>query len=73
MLCGTFHFRSGKVNLWPFWAASGGKTTLLNIVGGLDSYSSGELTIGGISKKFKNRDWDAYRNHTVGFIFKATT
>ncbi len=52
--------------------SGGGKTTLLNIIGGLDSYSSGELTIGGIStKKFKNRDWDAYRNHTVGFIFQS--
>ena len=49
-----------------------GKTTLLNIIGGLDRYTSGELTINGIStKKFKDRDWDSYRNYKVGFIFQA--
>lgn len=45
-----------------------GKTTLLNIIGGLDQYTSGDLIINGTStKKFKNRDWDTYRNHTIGF------
>ena len=48
-----------------------GKTTLLNIIGGLDRYDSGDLVINGIStKKYKNRDWDAYRNHTIGFVFQ---
>ena len=49
-----------------------GKTTLLNIIGGLDRYTSGDLIINGIStKKFKNRDWDAYRNYRVGFVFQS--
>ena len=49
-----------------------GKTTMLNIVGGLDQYTSGDLLINGIStKQFKNRDWDAYRNHSVGFVFQT--
>ena len=49
-----------------------GKTTLLNIVGGLDGYSGGDLVINGIStKKYKDSDWDAYRNHRVGFIFQS--
>ena len=49
-----------------------GKTTLLNIIGGLDQYTSGDLIINGTStKKFKNRDWDAYRNHTIGFVFQS--
>ncbi len=49
-----------------------GKTTLLNIIGGLDRYDSGELIINGIStKKYKDRDWDSYRNHTVGFVFQS--
>jgi len=49
-----------------------GKTTLLNIVGGLDKYSSGDLFINGKStKEFKDRDWDVYRNHRVGFIFQS--
>ncbi|HIT33886.1 MAG TPA: ATP-binding cassette domain-containing protein [Candidatus Faecousia intestinigallinarum] len=49
-----------------------GKTTLLNIIGGLDRYDSGELTINGIStKEYKDRDWDSYRNHTVGFVFQS--
>ena len=48
-----------------------GKTTLLNIVGGLDRYTDGDLIINGKStKKFKDRDWDAYRNHSVGFVFQ---
>ena len=49
-----------------------GKTTLLNIIGGLDRYDSGDLIINGIStKKYKNRDWDSYRNHSVGSFFKV--
>lgn len=49
-----------------------GKTTLLNIIGGLDKYTSGELTIGGVStKNFTDADWDVYRNHRVGFIFQS--
>ena len=49
-----------------------GKTTLLNIVGGLDQYSSGDLIINGVStKQYKDRDWDAYRNHTIGFVFQS--
>ena len=49
-----------------------GKTTLLNIIGGLDRYTSGDLIINGKStKRFKDRDWDAYRNYKVGFIFQS--
>ena len=49
-----------------------GKTTLLNIVGGLDRYDSGDLIINGTStKKYKDRDWDSYRNHTIGFVFQS--
>ena len=48
-----------------------GKTTLLNIIGGLDHYDSGDLVINGIStKQYKSRDWDSYRNHTIGFVFE---
>ena len=48
-----------------------GKTTLLNIIGGLDHYTSGNLIIDGIStKKYKDRDWDTYRNHRIGFVFQ---
>ena len=48
-----------------------GKTTLLNIIGGLDRYTSGDLIINGKStKKFKDRDWDSYRNYSIGFIFQ---
>ena len=48
-----------------------GKTTLLNIIGGLDRYDSGDLVINGTSTKmYKNKDWDAYRNHTIGFVFQ---
>ncbi len=48
-----------------------GKTTLLNVIGGLDRYDSGDLIINGIStKKYKHRDWDSYRNHTIGFVFQ---
>ena len=49
-----------------------GKTTLLNIIGGLDRYSSGDLQIKGRStKEYKDRDWDSYRNHSVGFVFQS--
>ena len=48
-----------------------GKSTMLNIIGGLDHYTSGDLLIGGIStKRYKDSDWDAYRNHKIGFIFQ---
>ena len=49
-----------------------GKTTLLNVIGGLDRYDSGNLIINGIStKKYTDRDWDSYRNHTIGFVFQS--
>lgn len=49
-----------------------GKTTLLNIIGGLDRYTEGDLIIGGKStKEFKNADWDTYRNHSIGFVFQS--
>ncbi len=49
-----------------------GKTTLLNIIGGLDNYTSGDLIINEVStKKFRDKDWDAYRNHRIGFVFQA--
>ncbi len=49
-----------------------GKTTLLNIIGGLDRYTSGDLFINGIStKEYKDKDWDTYRNHTIGFVFQS--
>lgn len=49
-----------------------GKTTLLNVIGGLDRYDSGDIIINGIStKQYKDRDWDSYRNHTIGFVFQS--
>ena len=53
--------------------ASGcGKTTLLNIIGGLDRYTDGDLIIGGKSTKdYKDKDWDVYRNHRIGFVFQS--
>lgn len=49
-----------------------GKTTLLNIIGGLDHYTDGDLVIKGVSTKhFKDADWDAYRNHSIGFVFQS--
>ena len=49
-----------------------GKTTLLNIIGGLDRYTSGDLLINGKStKEFKDKDWDTYRNHSIGFVFQS--
>ena len=53
-------------------ASGSGKTTLLNVIGGLDHYDSGELNIDGISTRdYTDRDWDSYRNHSVGFIFQS--
>ncbi len=59
--------------MYLFFGQSGcGKTTLLNIIGGLDRYTSGDLIINGKStKKFKDRDWDAYRNYKIGFVFQS--
>ena len=49
-----------------------GKTTLLNIIGGLDRYTSGDLIINGRStKEYDDRDWDTYRNHSIGFVFQS--
>ena len=49
-----------------------GKTTMLNIIGGLDQYTEGDLVINGTSTKhYKDRDWDAYRNHSIGFVFQS--
>ena len=49
-----------------------GKTTMLNIIGGLDGYTAGDLVINGTStKEYKDRDWDAYRNHSIGFVFQS--
>ncbi len=49
-----------------------GKTTLLNVIGGLDRYDSGNMVINGIStRKYKSKDWDSYRNHTIGFVFQS--
>ena len=51
-----------------------GKTTMLNIIGGLDGYTDGDLVINGRSTKyFKDRDWDAYRNHSIGFVFQSSS
>src|SRR5690625_4483251 len=53
-------------------ASGSGKTTLLNIIGGLDQYDAGELEIEGRStRKFRDRDWDTYRNNRVGFVFQS--
>lgn len=49
-----------------------GKTTMLNIIGGLDGYTEGDLIINGVStKEYKDRDWDTYRNHSIGFVFQS--
>ena len=67
----TINFR--KNEFVSILGASGcGKTTLLNIIGGLDKYTSGDLIIEGRStKSFKDGDWDTYRNHSIGFIFQS--
>ncbi|HOO22181.1 MAG TPA: ATP-binding cassette domain-containing protein [Clostridia bacterium] len=63
----------GDKGLTSVFGPSGcGKTTLLNIIGGLDEYSTGDLIINGVStKQYKNSDWDAYRNHNIGFVFQS--
>ena len=67
----TLHFRPHE--FVAILGPSGcGKTTLLNIIGGLDHYTSGDLVIGGVStREYRDRDWDTYRNHRVGFIFQS--
>lgn len=67
----TLHFRPHE--FVAILGPSGcGKTTLLNIIGGLDHYTAGDLVIGGTStKEYRDRDWDTYRNHRVGFIFQS--
>ena len=67
----TLNFR--KNEFVSILGASGcGKTTLLNIIGGLDKYTSGDLIINGVStKEYGDRDWDTYRNHSIGFIFQS--
>ena len=53
-------------------ASGSGKTTLLNVIGGLDRYDEGDLIINGVStKRYTDRDWDSYRNHTIGFVFQS--
>lgn len=62
----------GKEFVAILGSSGSGKTTLLNIIGGLDHYDSGDLIIKGKStKKFKEKDWDAYRNNSIGFIFQS--
>ncbi len=59
-------------SLLPFRASGSGKTTMLNVIGGLDNYDSGDMIINGKStKSFKDRDWDAYRNTSIGFVFQS--
>ena len=67
----SLEFRSNE--FVSILGASGcGKTTLLNIIGGLDRYTDGDLIIGGVSTKdYKDRDWDVYRNHRIGFVFQS--
>ena len=67
----TLNFRDNEF-VAVLGPSGSGKTTLLNIIGGLDRYDSGDLIINGIStKKYKDRDWDSYRNHTIGFVFQS--
>ncbi|MBQ7922577.1 MAG: ABC transporter ATP-binding protein/permease [Clostridia bacterium] len=63
----------GKSEFVSILGPSGcGKTTLLNIIGGLDRYTSGEMSVGGVpTSSFKDRDWDTYRNHSIGFVFQS--
>ena len=64
-------FENGKTSLIIGQSGSG-KTTLLNIIGGLDRYTSGDLIINGVStSKYKDADWDYYRNHSIGFVFQS--
>ncbi len=67
----TVNFRASEF-VAVLGQSGAGKTTLLNIVGGLDRYDSGDLIIRETStKKYKDADWDAYRNHSVGFVFQS--
>lgn len=65
--------RFGKAEFVSILGPSGcGKTTLLNIIGGLDRYTSGELSVAGVpTSSFRDRDWDTYRNHSIGFVFQS--
>ena len=67
----TIHFRKSEF-VSVLGPSGSGKTTLLNIIGGLDKYTTGDLIINEIStKKYKDKDWDSYRNHRVGFVFQS--
>ncbi len=67
----TLNFRDNEF-VAVLGPSGSGKTTLLNIIGGLDRYDSGDLIINGIStKNYTDRDWDSYRNHTIGFVFQS--
>lgn len=67
----TINFRDSEF-VSVLGPSGSGKTTLLNIIGGLDRYDSGDLIINGIStKNYKDRDWDSYRNHSIGFVFQS--
>ena len=67
----TLNFRDNEF-VSVLGPSGSGKSTLLNIIGGLDRYDNGELIIDGVStKKYKDSDWDSYRNHTIGFVFQS--
>ncbi len=67
----SLEFRSNEF-VSVLGASGCGKTTLLNIIGGLDRYTDGDLIIGGVSTKdYKDKDWDVYRNHRIGFVFQS--
>ena len=67
----SVHFRENEF-VSILGPSGGGKTTLLNIIGGLDRYTDGDLVINGkTTKKFTAKDWDTYRNHSIGFIFQS--
>lgn len=67
----NIHFRENEF-VSILGASGSGKTTLLNIIGGLDKYTSGDMVLMGRStKEFKDRDWDSYRNGTIGFVFQS--
>ncbi|MDR0914663.1 MAG: ABC transporter ATP-binding protein/permease [Oscillospiraceae bacterium] len=67
----TFNLRDNEF-VAVLGQSGSGKTTLLNIIGGLDRYDSGDIVINDIStKRYKDRDWDSYRNHTIGFVFQS--
>ena len=67
----NIHFRENEF-VSILGASGSGKTTLLNIIGGLDKYTFGDMALMGRStKEFKDRDWDSYRNGTIGFVFQS--